>query len=215
VARVIAIDGPSGAGKSSVSRLVAKRLGYQYLDTGALYRALALHLTRKGVDPEGPDDKIVNVAKGAEIRLDGERVFLNDEDVSDAIRTPEAGHHASVFSARKSVREYLFKIQKDAGQSCDIVAEGRDMTTVVFPNARVKIYLDASEEGRAARRYRQLNEKGMPITMEEALDDVRERDFRDKNRDIAPLIRSEDALYLDTTNMGLEAVVDRIIKEAQ
>ncbi len=89
------------------------------------------------------------------------------------------------------------------------------MTTVVFPNARVKIYLDASEEGRAARRYRQLNEKGMPITMEEALDDVRERDFRDKNRDIAPLIRSEDALYLDTTNMGLEAVVDRIIKEAQ
>ena len=108
---------------------------------------LALYLTRKGVDPEGPDDKIVNAAKGAEIRLDGERVFLNDEDVSDAIRTPEAGHHASVFSARKSVREYLFKIQKDAGQSCDIVAEGRDMTTVVFPNAKVKIYLDASEDG--------------------------------------------------------------------
>jgi cytidylate kinase len=114
VARVIAIDGPSGAGKSSVSRLVAKRLGYQYLDTGALYRALALYLTRKGIDPEGPEDKIVNVAKGAEIRLDGERVFLNDEDVSDAIRTPEAGHHASVFSARKSVREYLFKIQNIA-----------------------------------------------------------------------------------------------------
>jgi cytidylate kinase len=215
VARVIAIDGPSGAGKSSVSRLVAKRLGYQYLDTGALYRALALHLTRKGIDPEDPDDNIVNAAKDAEIRLDGEKVFLNDEDVSDAIRTPEAGRYASVFSARKSVREYLFKIQKDAGQSCDIVAEGRDMTTVVFADARVKIYLDASEKGRAERRYRQLNEKGMPITREEALGDVRERDVRDKNRDIAPLRRAEDALYLDTTNMGLEAVVDRIVKEAQ
>jgi cytidylate kinase len=215
VARVIAIDGPSGAGKSSVSRLVAKRLGYQYLDTGSLYRALALYLTRKGIDPEGPDDDIANAAKDAEIRLDGERVLLNGEDVSDDIRTPEAGHYASVFSARKSVREYLFRMQTDAGQSYDIVAEGRDMTTVVFPEAGVKIYLDASEEGRARRRYRQLKEKGMPIAMEEALRDVRERDFRDKNRDIAPLKRADDAIYLDTTNMALEEVVDRIIKEAR
>lgn len=215
MAKVIAIDGPSGAGKSSVSRLVAKRLGYQYLDTGALYRALALHLTRKGVNPEGPDGDIANAAKDAEIRLDGEMVLLNGEDVSDAIRTPEAGHYASVFSARKSVREYLFKIQKDAGQNYNIVAEGRDMTTVVFPDAGVKIYLDASEEGRAERRYRQLQGKGMPITMEEALNDVRERDFRDKNRDIAPLKRADDALYLDTTNMALDAVVERIVKEAK
>ncbi|MGO9377995.1 MAG: (d)CMP kinase [Dissulfurispiraceae bacterium] len=215
MARVIAIDGPSGAGKSSVSRLVAKRLGYQYLDTGALYRALALHLTRKGVNPEGLEVDIANAAKDAEIRLEGEKVFLNGEDVSDAIRTPEAGHYASVFSARKSVRIHLFKIQKEAGQSYDIVAEGRDMTTVVFPDAMVKVYLDASEEGRAKRRYWQLKGKGMPISMEEACRDIKERDFRDKNRDIAPLRRAEDSLYLDTTNMALEAVVDRIVKEVQ
>lgn len=215
MAKVIAIDGPSGAGKSSVSRLVAKRLGYQYLDTGALYRALALHLTGKGIDPDASDAEIAAAARDAEIRLYGEKVCLNGEDVSNAIRTPEAGHYASVFSAKKSVREYLFKIQKDAGQNYDIVAEGRDMTTVVFPDARVKIYLDASEEGRAERRYCQLKEKGMPITMEEALRDVRERDYRDKNRDIAPLRKADDAVYLDTTNLSIEEVVERIVKEAQ
>lgn len=214
MARVIAIDGPSGAGKSSVSRLVAKRLGYQYLDTGALYRALALHLLRKGVDPEGADGDIANASKDADIRLDSEEVFLNGEDVSDAIRTPECGHYASVFSARRSVREHLLNLQKEAALRFNVVAEGRDMTTVVFPDADVKIYLDASEESRAKRRYRQLNEKGMSITMGQALNDVRERDFRDRNRDIAPLRMAEDAVYLDTTNMELEQVVDKIVKEA-
>lgn len=215
MAKVIAIDGPSGAGKSSVSRLVAKRLGFQYLDTGALYRALALHLTRKGIKPESSDDEIVLAVKDAEIRLDGEKVFLNSEDVSDAIRTPEAGHYASVYSAKKSVREHLFKIQRDAGRDYNIVAEGRDMTTIVFPDAWVKIYLDASEEGRAERRYLQLKEKGMPITMEEALKDVRDRDSRDKNREIAPLKRADDAVYIDSTDIGLEEVVERIIKETR
>ena len=215
MARVVAIDGPSGAGKSSVSRLVAQRLGYQYLDTGALYRALALHLTREGTSPESTEEEIVRAAANAEIMLDRDKVFLNGEDVSDAIRTPEAGHYASVFSAKKVVREHLFKIQKDAGLNSDIVAEGRDMTTVVFPDAYVKIYLDASEEGRAKRRYLQLRVTGMSITMEEALKDVRDRDFRDKNRDVAPLRRSEDSIYMDTTDMSLDAVVDAIIREAR
>jgi cytidylate kinase len=213
--RVIAIDGPSGAGKSSVSRLVAKRLGFQYLDTGALYRALALHLIRKGTSPESVEEEIVRAVANAEIMLDRDRVFLNGEDVSDAIRTPEAGHYASVFSAKKVVREHLFKIQKDAGLNADIVAEGRDMTTVVFPDAYVKIYLDASEEGRAKRRYLQLRANGMSFTMEEALKDVRDRDFRDKNRDVAPLRRAEDAIYMDTTDMSVDAVVDAIIGEAR
>ena len=215
MARVIAIDGPSGAGKSSVSRLVAQRLGFQYLDTGAFYRALAFHLTRKGTSPESPDEQIIDAIRDAEISLDGEKVFLNGEDISDVIRTPEAGHFASVFSARKSVRDHLLMIQKAAGRNCDIVAEGRDMTTVVFPEAQVKIYLDASEEGRAERRYLQLKEKGLPITMEEALRDVRDRDFRDKNRDIAPLRKAEDAIYIDTTDMSLDAVIDAILKKAQ
>ncbi|HTZ18005.1 MAG TPA: (d)CMP kinase [Dissulfurispiraceae bacterium] len=213
--RVIAIDGPSGAGKSSVSKQVAKRLGFQYLDTGALYRALALHLTKKGIGAEAPDNEIVDAITDAEIRLECDKVVLNGENVSDAIRTPEAGHFASVFSARKSVRDHLFVIQKEAGDHSDIVAEGRDMTTVVFPDARVKIYLDASEEGRARRRYLQLKGKGMPITMSEALNDVQERDFRDKNRDIAPLRKAEDALYIDTTNMAFDEVVDAIVRAAQ
>jgi len=215
LSRVIAIDGPSGAGKSSVSRLVAMRLGYQYLDTGALYRALALYLTRNGVIAEASDATIVNAVKDATIKLEGEKVLLNGEDVTDIIRTPEAGHFASVFSARKSVREYLLEMQKTAGRSSNIVAEGRDMTTVVFPDAMVKIYLDASEHGRAQRRYVQLNEKGMSITMEDALKDVQERDFRDKNRDIAPLKRADEAVYIDSTNMSIEEVVDHIIQMAK
>jgi CMP/dCMP kinase len=214
MAKVVAIDGPSGAGKSSVSRMVAERLGFQYLDTGALYRALALYLTRKGIGADGTEDEIVRAVGDAEIRLETDKVFLNGEDVSDAIRTPEAGHYASVFSARKSVRDHLFMIQKEAGRSCDIVAEGRDMTTVVFPDAYVKIYLDASEQGRAERRYLQLSRNGIPITIEEALKDVRDRDFRDKNRDIAPLKRAEDAVYIDSTDMTIEDVVHAIVKVA-
>jgi len=215
LSKVIAIDGPSGAGKSSVSRLVAGWLGYQYLDTGALYRALALHLTKKGVGADAADSVIADAAQDADIKLEGEKVLLNGEDVSEAIRTPDAGHFASVFSARKSVREYLFVMQKAAGRDFNIVAEGRDMTTVVFPDAAIKIYLDASEQGRALRRYHQLNGNGMSITMEEALKDVRERDFRDKNRDIAPLTRADDAVYIDSTNMSIEKVVDLIVRMAK
>ena len=215
MARVIAIDGPSGAGKSSVSKLVAKRLGFQYLDTGALYRALALHLIRKGISPEGSDADIAFAAADAVIRLDGERVYLNGIDVSDAIRTPEAGHYASVFSARKSVREHLFRMQRDAGRDYDIVAEGRDMTTVVFPDAGLKVYLDASEEGRARRRYLQLMEKGQPVTMDEAMRDVRDRDFRDSTREIAPLKKADDAMHVDSTDMSLEDVVAAIVREAR
>lgn len=214
MAKVIAIDGPSGSGKGSVSMLVAKRLGFQYLDTGALYRALALRIVRMGKTAEDSEDAIAEAVGGAVIRFDKERVFLDGEDVSDAIRTPEAGHYASVFSARKSVRDYLLEIQRAAGREHDIVVEGRDMTTVVFPDAGVKIYLDASEEERARRRYGQLKAKGMPITMEDALRDVKDRDFRDSNRELAPLKKAEDALRIDTTNMSIDDVVEAIAQEA-
>lgn len=209
--KVIAIDGPSGAGKSTVSQLVAKKLGFQFLDTGALYRAAGLYLRRRNLVPESPDADILGVIGGAVITLDGKAVFLNEEDVSEAIRTTEAGHYASVFSARKVVRDFLFQLQRDAAVSNDIVAEGRDMTTVVFPDAWKKFFLDASEEGRAKRRYLQLREKGSEITMEEAVRDIRERDVRDSSRDVAPLKRADDAIYIDTTNIGLEEVVQRIL----
>lgn len=209
--KVIAIDGPSGAGKSTVSQLVAKRLGFQFLDTGALYRAAALYLRQCSIVPETTDKDILRVIGNAVITLDGKSVFLNNEDVSEAIRTTEAGHYASVFSARKVVRDFLFQLQRDAAILHDIVAEGRDMTTVVFPDAWKKFFLDASEEGRAKRRYLQLKEKGVEITMEEAVRDIRERDIRDSSRDLAPLKRADDAIYIDTTNEGLEEVVERIL----
>ncbi|MDI6800821.1 MAG: (d)CMP kinase [Thermodesulfovibrionales bacterium] len=210
--KVIAIDGPSGAGKSTVSKLIAERLGFEFLDTGALYRAAALHLRRMNMLDESPDADISRVLDGVVINFKNGKVFLNDEDVSEAIRTTEAGHYASVFSARKVVRDFLLHSQQDMAINNNIVAEGRDMTTVVFPNAWKKFFLDASEEGRAKRRYLQLKEKGVNVTMEEALRDVRERDERDSSRDIAPLRRADDASYIDTTHLGLEEVINKILE---
>ena len=157
--------------------------------------------------PESADREIHGKLEGVRIFFEDGKVMLNGEDVSGAIRTPEAGHYASVFSARKPVRDFLLAIQRDAAKQRDIVAEGRDMTTVVFPEAWRKIYLDASEEGRARRRYLQLKGKGIEITMEEAMRDVRERDLRDSRRDIAPLRRAEDAIYIDSTNLNQDEVI--------
>ncbi len=224
--KVIAIDGPSGAGKSTVSRLIAERLGFQFLDTGALYRAAALHLRRKGLDENSADEDIKRALNGISVFFKEGRVYLKEnselrtsnselypgEDVSDAIRTTEAGHYASVFSARKAVRDFLLQTQRDAAVNNDIVAEGRDMTTVVFPDAWKKFFLDASEQGRAKRRYLQLKEKGIEITMEEALRDVRERDERDSKRDIAPLKKADDAVCIDTTDLSLNEVIEKILK---
>jgi len=210
--KVIAIDGPSGAGKSTVSKLIAEKLGFQFLDTGALYRATALHLRRKAIEPESHDIEILNALNGVTINFKNGRVFLNGEDVSEEIRTTEAGHYASVFSANKVVRDFLLHIQRDTAIDNDIVAEGRDMTTVVFPNAWKKFFLDASEKGRAKRRYFQLKGKGMDITMDEALRDVMERDKRDSSRDIAPLKRADDAIYIDTTDLNLEDVLKKVLE---
>ncbi|MGE5239146.1 MAG: (d)CMP kinase [Chloroflexota bacterium] len=211
--RVVAIDGPSGAGKSTVSRIVAEKLGFRFLDTGALYRAVALHLRRRGVSPEADDDSIAEALVGAVVYINGGRVHLNGEDVSEEVRTTEAGHYASVFSARKAVRDFLLGLQRESARDEDIVVEGRDMTTVVFPDAWKKFYLDASSEIRAERRYMQLREKGVSITMEGALDDVRERDERDSGRKIAPLKRAPDAVYIDTSPLSLDGVVAVMLRE--
>lgn len=210
--RVIAIDGPSGSGKGTISKLLAERLGFHYLDTGALYRAIALHLRSQGAAPDDSDAALVRLLAGVDVAFSDGRVFVNGEDVSEAIRTPEAGHDASVFSARRVVRDALFRVQRDAAARGDIVAEGRDMTTVVFPDAWKKFYLDASEEERARRRYLQLKEKGMnDITIDKAREDVRERDLRDSQRDIAPLRRAEDAVYIDTTSLSIDEVVASLL----
>ncbi len=209
--RVIAIDGPSGAGKSTLAKLIAKELSFDYLDTGALYRAVAIALTRSGIEPEDSDEKIRETFLRNTISFTKGRVFLDDRDVSDEIRSTEIDHYSSVFSTRKVVREFLFDIQRDYASQNDIVVEGRDTTTVIFPEAWKKIYLDASLEERARRRYLQYKEKGFDISMEKAMREVIERDKRDSNRDIAPLKKPDSAFMIDSTNLSIEKVKEKIM----
>ncbi len=209
--RVIAIDGPSGAGKSTIAKRLAEILGFHFLDTGSLYRAVGLYLKDTGFGDNAPDDELVKALGSMSVRYEDGAVYVNGEDYSLRIRTPEAGHYASVFSARRPVRDFLLDIQRGFAEEFDLVAEGRDMTTVVFPNAWRKFYLDASEESRALRRHQQMKELGKPISYEDAIKDVRERDQRDKNRDIAPLRVTEDAVYIDTTDISIEVVIERVL----
>ena len=224
--KVIAIDGPSGAGKSTVAKELAKKLGFSYLDTGALYRAVALALREKGIEPDDSDDKILEALRGIALTFNDGRVYLKENtehrtqdtesfdgrDVSEEIRSPEIGHYSSVFSARKVVRDFLLNIQRDAAMSSDLVAEGRDMTTVVFPDAWKKFYLDASLNERAKRRYLQMRENGTEITESVAEKDVVERDARDSSRDIAPLKKADDAVLIDSSVMTVSEVLENILK---
>ncbi len=209
---VIAIDGPSGAGKSTIAKMLAERLGFVYLDTGALYRAAALFLLSKGITPEDSDEVLSKALELAEVRFVAGKVLLNGRDVSSEIRTPEVGHYSSVFSARRVVRDFLLEVQRRASLDNDLVAEGRDTSTVVFPGARKKFYMDASVEERTKRRYRQLREMGLDVTAENAFEDIVRRDERDRNRDVAPLTRAKDAIIIDTTDKGIEQILEGILE---
>jgi len=210
--KVIAIDGPSGAGKSTIARMLAERLGFTYLDTGALYRAVAFLFLREGITPEDDDKALEVILRHAEIRFEQGQVILNGKDVSSEIRTPEVGHYSSVFSARKVVRDLLLDVQRNASSDHDIVAEGRDTTTVVFQDAYKKFYMDASMGERVRRRHCQLEEMGIHATWAEAEKDVRERDERDRGRDIAPLTRAKDAIIIETTGKSIEQILDALME---
>ena len=206
----IAIDGPAGAGKSTVAKGLAKELGFIYVDTGALYRTVGLNCLRKGIVTTDIDSvtatlKDINV----ELRfIDGaQRVFLNGEDVSEEIRTPDASMAASNVSAIPSVRAFLFDLQKDIAEKNNCIMDGRDIGTVVLPNAQVKIFMTASAEKRADRRYKELQEKGSDATYQEVLDDIVKRDYNDSHREIAPLKPADDAIILDTSDYNLEESV--------
>ena len=215
----IAIDGPAGAGKSSLSRKLAANLGYIYVDTGALYSATGLKFSRLGFTTElsGDIEKVLETTKVDIKFVNGEqRVFLDDEDVSDLIRTPEASMMASAVSARPAVRAFLLDMQRNLAKNNNVVMDGRDIGTVVLPDAKVKIFLTADVEERARRRLLELTEKGEKVTFEEVLADMKQRDYNDSHREIAPLRQAEDAVLADTTKLDLKGsleLLEKIVKE--
>lgn len=210
----IAIDGPSGAGKSTIAQAAAKRLGYLYVDTGALYRSLGLHALRCGADP-GSAEQVVPLLPDAHLTMrhvDGEqRVFLGDDDVSEAIRTPEASMASSAISAIPAVREFLLDVQRDLAKKNNVIMDGRDIGTVILPDATYKIYLTASDEVRAKRRMLQLQEKGIEQPYEEVLADIRQRDYNDTHREVAPLRKADDAIEVCTDDLTLEESIQAVL----
>ncbi len=208
--QVIAIDGPSGAGKSSAAKKIAEALSWDYLDTGAMYRATALALMRAGV---GLEDEAALFKVLGSMRLEqlGTRIFLNDEDVSEAIRSHEITQFVTPVSADGRVREVLVEQQRIIGQRGGFVVDGRDIGTVVFPDAALKIYLTASVEARAQRRFLEQRAKGSAMTMDEVAADIQRRDHADSTRAVAPLRKAEDAVELDSSNLTLDQVVAKIV----
>ena len=211
----IAIDGPGGAGKSTIAKALAKKLGYIYVDTGALYRAIGLYMLNSGVDTK---DKLNVPTKLAEINIelkyiDGvQKVILCGGDVSSEIRKPEVSMAASDVSAIGEVRAFLLELQRDMARKNNVIMDGRDIGTVVLPNAEIKIFLTASAEERAMRRYKELVEKGVGVEYETVLKELNERDYQDSHREIAPLKPADDAELIDTTGYNLEQSVDMLAK---
>ncbi len=214
----IALDGPSGAGKSTIAKLAAKRLGFVYVDTGAMYRSIAYNAMSRGIDT-ADEQAVTGSLQGLKIELayrEGtQAVLVNGEDVSDKIRTPEVSMGASAVAKLPAVREFLLETQRNIAAGNDIIMDGRDIGTVVLPNAQVKLFLTASAEERANRRFKELQEKGDPSTYEEVLADIEQRDYNDTHRDIAPLKQAEDAAVIDSTSMTIDQVVDEIVKAAE
>ena len=211
----VAIDGPSGAGKSTVARSLANRMGYLYIDTGAMYRAVALKVKKKFLNPEDEPDlypyvsslSIAFVTKGEDTRL-----LCDKEDVTEAIRMPEISRLASDISKRKEVREALVLKQREMGRVGGVVLEGRDIGTVVFPDADVKFYLDADVEERGRRRFNELAQRGMEVDLKGTLEEVMQRDHNDMHRTHSPLKKAEDALLIDSTHRSVEEVVEEMIR---
>lgn len=214
----IAIDGPAGAGKSTIARKIAAELSYIYVDTGAMYRAMALYFLRLGLDGEDREG-MAAACGGADISIryvNGEQqVFLNGENVTPYIRSEEVGNMASKSSPVPQVREKLTQLQKELAAREDVVMDGRDIGTCVLPRAQVKIYLTASTHTRALRRFKELEEKGIRESLEKIEADIADRDYRDIHRDISPLRQAEDAWYLDTSDIGIDEVVEAILDRVE
>jgi cytidylate kinase len=215
---IVVIDGPAGAGKSTVAKRLAKALGYRYIDTGAMYRAFAWKVMEKGINLAS-EEELKKILDRTRIELeehDGDlRVLLDGSDVTAQIRTPELSQMASKISALKVVRDRMLTLQQAMGLEGGVVAEGRDMGTVVFPEADVKIYLDASVKERARRRFDELQGRGKRVILKETLEEMEERDRRDRERDVAPLAKAEDAIEIDSTYFSVDEVLDKVMQEIQ
>lgn len=211
----IAIDGPAGAGKSTIAKKVAKELGYIYVDTGAMYRAMADFFIKKGILPD-ETEKMRKLCKEASVTISYEngvqQVYLNGENITSELRKEEVGKMASKSSAIPEVRAQLLQLQRDLAQKEDVVMDGRDIGTNILPDADTKIYLTASVETRAERRFLELQEKGEKCILEEIAHDIEERDYRDMTRKTAPLKQAEDAVYIDSSDMTIDEVVNAILK---
>ena len=210
---VIAIDGPAGSGKGTVTKLVGKKMGLVNIDTGAMYRCVTLDCLNKNIAPEELD-KIEKVLENINIEFkkedEKELVFLNGKDVSSEIRSTMVNTNVAKFAAVKIIRDKMTPMQREMGKTTDIIMEGRDIGTVVFPDANVKIYLDCSLEERARRRFLQNQEKGIETTYEEVLESIKERHRLETEREVAPFVQAEDAVYVDSTNLTIEEVVEKI-----
>ena len=217
----VAIDGPAGAGKSTIAKIVAKEKQFIYVDTGAMYRAMAIHFINKGISADD-SEKISEAVKDADVTIEyvdgAQQVLLNGENVTPFLRTEEVGNMASASSVNGDVRKKLVELQQKLAETANVVMDGRDIGTCVLPNAQVKVYLTASVDVRAERRYKELIEKGMEADLEKIKKDIEERDYRDMNRDISPLRQAEDAVLVDSSNMNIEesaaailALIDQVM----
>jgi len=211
----VAIDGPAGAGKSTIAKLVAKEKGYIYVDTGAMYRGLAIHFLEKGI-VAGETDKIVEACKDAEVTIryeeGAQQVYLNGRNITARLREEAVGNMASKSSVIPEVRAKLLELQRELAKEQDVIMDGRDIGTCVLPDADVKVFLTASVETRAKRRYDELTEKGVACNLEEIAKDIKERDERDSTREIAPLKKAEDAVLVDSSRMTIDEVVRTIVE---
>lgn len=213
---IVAIDGPAGTGKGTITKLIAKELGFVNIDTGAMYRCATLQTLRQGITNIEEKEKIIQITQNIDIKMKSEageqQIYLNDENVSKEIRSKEVSGFVAPISSIIEVREIMVDLQRKMAENKDVIMEGRDITTVVFPNANVKIYLDASVEERAKRRYKENQEKGISMTYEEVLEAIKTRDYNDMNKPVGALKIADDAIVIDSTKLSIEQVKEQVKK---
>ncbi|WP_027702006.1 (d)CMP kinase [Metaclostridioides mangenotii] len=209
---VIAVDGPAGAGKSTIAKIIADKLGINYIDTGAMYRAITYKCLKNNIDVENTDE-VVKLAKNTDIDFKDNNIYLDDKIINDKIRTVDVSNNVSKVSKIKEVRNLLVNVQRNIGSKSSVILDGRDIGSVVFPNADYKFYIVATPEERGSRRFKEMKEKGYDVNLDEIIKDIVDRDKMDMNRKFAPLVKADDALEIDTTGKSIDNVVAEVVSK--